>query len=267
MTMYWIYDIPNWLFGVLTVVVFNLMAVGGLIATRPIARRILGASGQYNDVVSYFFAAIGVFFGLVMGLIAVATWQDFTDVDAIVGKEAAALATFFRDFDGYSPALRTKFEKELKAYAQHIISVEWPAHRQGLTPEDGTRLLDDLENELMAFEPRTDREKITHAETLKSLDSVVEIRRQRYQSVGTGLPAALWAVVLIGALLNFLSTYAFWVENLALHAWLVALFATFAALLIFLTAAMDNPFRGEFSVSPDSIQAVIDSVMTPASGG
>ena len=38
------------------------------------------------------------------------------------------------------------------------------------------------------------------------------------------------------------------------------------ALLIFLTAAMDNPFRGDFSVSPESIQAVIDNVMTPKKG-
>ncbi len=84
------------------------------------------------------------------------------------------------------------------------------------------------------------------------------------QAVGTGLPAALWAVVLIGALLNFALVYLFWIENRALHVVLIALFATFVALLIFLTAAMDNPFRGEFSVSPDAIKDVINSVMKPA---
>jgi hypothetical protein len=261
MTMYWIYDMPNWLFATLTVATFNLVALAGLFATRPLARRLLGESGRHNDVVSYFFAGIGVFYGLAMGLIAVATWEDFTEVDAIVGKEAAALAMLYRDLDGYPAPLRTHFEDELRDYARHIVQVEWAAHRLGQTPEEGSKLLDDLENELMAFEPTKEREKIAHAEVLRSLGNVVEIRRERFQSVGTGLPAALWAVVLIGALLNFLTTYAFWVDNLALHAVLVALFATFVALLIFLTAAMDNPFRGEFSVSPDSIQAVIDSVM------
>ena len=64
------------------------------------ARRVLGASGKHNDVVSYFFAGVGVFYGLALGLIAVATWEDFTGVDAIVGKEAAALAMLYRDFDG-----------------------------------------------------------------------------------------------------------------------------------------------------------------------
>ncbi len=267
MTMYWIYDLPNWLFGVLTVITFNAIAIGGLFATRPIMRRLLKESGRHNDVVSWFFAAVGVFYGLAVGLIAVATWEDFTSVDAIVGHEAAALAGLYRDLDGYPTELRLKFEAQLRAYAQQIVQVEWPGHRQGLVPEDGTTLLDDLENDIMSFEPKHEREKISHAEVLRGLDDVVKMRRSRMQAVGTGLPAALWAVVLIGALLNFALAYLFWVENQALHVALVAVFATFMALLIFLTAAMDNPFRGEFSVSPDAIQAVIDAVMKSAPRG
>ncbi len=61
-------------------------------------------------------------------------------------------------------------------------------------------------------------------------------------------------MVLIGALFNGILTYLFWVENLWLHAILVAILAVFIALLIFLTAAMDNPFRGEFSVSSDAFR-------------
>ena len=83
---------------------------------------------------------------------------------------------------------------------------------------------------------------------------MLEQRRLRLQAVSTGLPAALWAVVLVGAVINGLLTYLFWVENLWLHAALVALLAIFIALLVFLTAAMDNPFRGEFSVSSDAFQ-------------
>ena len=75
-----------------------------------------------------------------------------------------------------------------------------------------------------------------------------------------------WSVVLLGALLNFMIGYLFWVENRALHIVLMSLLATFIALLVFLTAAMDNPFRGDFSVSPDAIQTVLTSVMKPSGG-
>lgn len=264
MTLYWIYDLPNWLFGVVTVAAFNAIAVGGLLLSRPLARRLLGASSRHNDVVSFFFAGVGVFYGLALGLIAVGTWEDYTGVDALVGKEAVALASLYRDFDAYPPADRDRLENVLRDYTRHVVEVEWPAHRKGEAPEEGTLVLDRLENEVMAFEPSHEREKIAHAEVRRTLTEVFEHRRERLQSVTTALSASLWSVVLIGALLNFALTYMFWVENQALHVALVATFATFVALLVFITAAMDNPFRGEFSVAPDALRTVLDTVMRPS---
>jgi hypothetical protein len=265
MSMYWIYDFPNWQLGTATVVVFAGLSLLGLFASRPLVRRLLGGSPVHNDIVSYVFAGIGVFYGLAMGLIAVATWEDFTDVDGLVGKESAALAGLYRDLDGYPQPLRGQLEAMLRDYTHHVIEKDWPAHRQGGVNQEGSELLDLLEDKIMAYEPASEREKIIQADVIHSLDGVVELRRLRLQAVNTGLPASLWSVVLIGALLNIALTYLFWVENRMLHALLVALLATFIGLLIFLTAAMDNPFRGEFSVAPDSFQMVLDEVMKPSS--
>ena len=119
----------------------------------------------------------------------------------------------------------------------------------------------------MEFEPITEREKIIHAEVIKSLDEVVEARR----SVSVRLPQAYpprsgsswWSapdpeyrvdVSVLG-------------REPELHALLVAFFATFVALLLFLTAAMDNPFRGEVSVSSESFQDLLDKVMSPPPSG
>lgn len=263
MTFYWIYDIPNWALGVLTVVVFNAVAVGGLYATRPLMGRLLGQSSRHNDVVSYFFAGVGVFYGLALGLIAVATWGNFTGVDSVVGKEGAALAALYRDLDGYAPTVRAGFENSLRNYTQFVIEKEWPEHREGRTSVEGSEILETFEDDLMEFDPKTEREKVVHAEVLRSFDDVTEQRRLRLEAVTTGLPASLWTVVLIGALLNVTTTYLFWVENRALHVILLASYATLVALLVFLTAAMDNPFRGDFSISPDAIRDVLDTVMKP----
>jgi hypothetical protein len=263
MTMYWIYDLPNWALCALIVSVFVGLALIGLFLSRPIVRRLVGSSPKHNDVVSYFFGAMGVFYGLALGLIAVATWENYTEVDGVVSTEAAALASLYRDLDGYPQPLRGRLETMMRDYTQLVIEKEWPAHKRGIALEDGDAILDRFENEAMSFEPAREREKIAHAEVLHSLDTVLEQRRLRLQSVSTGLPAALWSVVLIGALINGILTYLFWVENLRLHAALVALLAVFIAVLVFLTAAMDNPFRGEFSVSSEAFQTILDKVMGP----
>jgi hypothetical protein len=265
MSFYWIYDLPNWVLCVLIVTVVVGLAVVGLLITRPVVKRIVGGSTKHNDLVSYFLASLGVFYGLALGLIAVATWENYTEVDAVVTAEAAALTSLYRDFDGYPQPLRGKVETTLREYTRTVIEKEWPAHKRGIALEDGDLTLDQMENELMNFEPAREREKIVHAEVLRSLDTVLEQRRLRLQAVSTGLPAALWAVVLIGALLNGLLTYLFWLENLTLHVLMVAILACFIAVLIFLTAAMDNPFRGEFSVNSDVFQTILDKVMqTPS---
>jgi hypothetical protein len=263
MNMYWIYNLPEWLLCVLIVATFAGLALAGLFASRPLVGWLVGRSPKHNDIVSYFFAGIGVFYGLALGLIAVATWQNYTDVDGVVSAEAAAVASFYRDLDGYPQALRCQAEAMVRDYTQTVINTEWPGHKRGIALEDVDALLDRLENQLMAFEPGNDREKIAHAEALRSLNTVLDQRRLRLQSVTTGLPAALWAVVLAGAVINAILTYLFWVENVWLHAALDAILAIFVALLVFLTAAMDNPFRGDFSVSPDAFQTILDHVMSP----
>jgi hypothetical protein len=261
MTFYWIYDLSNWSLCTLILGAFLSVSLAGLFISRPAVRWFLKASTKHNDIVSYFFAGIGIFYGLALGLIAVATWDDYTQIDAVVTSEAAAVSGLYRDLDGYPQPFRDRLERIMREYTRVVIDREWPAHKRGLALEDGDALLDHLENEVMSFEPATEREKIVQSEVVRTLDLVTEQRRLRLQAVTTGLPAALWAVVLGGALLNVAVSYLFWIENVGLHAALVAIMATFIGLLVFLTAAMDNPFRGEFSVSSQALQTIFDNVM------
>jgi hypothetical protein len=261
MTMYWIYDLSNWLLCALIVSTCVGLELVGLFVSRPIVARLVGRSPKHNDIVSFFFAGMGVFYGLALGLIAVATWENYTQIDGVVATEAAAVASFYQDLDGYPQPLRGQLETMMRDYTRMVIETEWPAHKRGVALEDGDAVLNRLENVLMSFEPTNEREKISHGEVLRSWNTLVEQRRLRLQAVSTGLPAALWAVVLIGALINGILTYLFWIDNLWLHAILVSLLAIFIGVLVFLTAAMDNPFRGEFSVSSDAFRTILEKVM------
>src|SRR5262249_59194315 len=131
MWFYWIYDLPNWLLCVLIVAFTVGIAVIGLLITRPVVKRIVRGTSQHNDVVSYFFAGIGVFYGLALGLIAVATWENYTDIDGVVGTEAAAVASFYRDLDGYPQPFRGRLEDMMRDYTKLVIEKEWPAHKKG----------------------------------------------------------------------------------------------------------------------------------------
>ena len=91
---------------------------------------------------------------------------------------------------------------------------------------------------------------------MRSFSRYIELRRQRIFNAFTGLPATVWYVLMFGAALSIALTLMFVLPDLRAHLLLTLILASFVGLLIFLIAAMDHPFRGEFSVGSDSFQLV-----------
>ena len=60
-----------------------------------------------------------------------------------------------------------------------------------------------------------------------------------------------------------------WMQDMEIHVHLIlgAILASILATVIFLIAELDNPFRGEVSIGPDSIERVYEGVMKPHQSG
>ncbi|WP_342028937.1 hypothetical protein [Methylocapsa palsarum] len=56
-----------------------------------------------------------------------------------------------------------------------------------------------------------------------------------------------------------------WMQDMEIHVHLIlgAVLASILGSVIFLTAELDNPFRGEVSVGPDAITLVYETLMKP----
>jgi hypothetical protein len=48
-----------------------------------------------------------------------------------------------------------------------------------------------------------------------------------------------------------------------MHFWMTILFSGLLAMLIFLIAVLDNPYRGKISVSPEPLERVYEQIMAP----
>ena len=261
MSFYWIYDIPNWQLGMLFCGVSCVVTCACVLLTRPMVRRWLGPEPASNDMVSYFMSAFGVFYGLMLGLIAVGTYENFADADADVGREVAALGALYRDVSNLPDPGRTELRILLRKLCKFIIEEAWPSQRKGEINEEGASIIDAFEERLVALEPPNRAISNLHVETLRQLNVYLELRRMRVDSVTSGLPPTLWYVVILGAVGNLLLCLLFSVDRLALHLTLAGILAFFIGLVIFLIAAMDNPYRGEFSVSPESFETLLRGTM------
>jgi hypothetical protein len=94
--LHWLYDLPNWLFGALIVAVFTAFGLAGLFLTRRWVRLLHRTDHSHNDIVGFYLAAITVFYGITLGLVAVGTWETYSDVQNKVDHEAVALGALYR---------------------------------------------------------------------------------------------------------------------------------------------------------------------------
>jgi hypothetical protein len=56
--------------------------------------------------------------------------------------------------------------------------------------------------------------------------------------------------------------WCFHTGSFSMHFWMTILFSALLGLMIYLIAALDNPYRGKISVSPEPLERVFQQVMT-----
>ena len=167
----------------------------------------------------------------------------------------------YRDVSSYPEPLRGELRGELKGYTEYVIQKAWPLQRRGIIPDDGTLMINSFQTSLVGFEPKTEREKIAAAEAQRAFNHMVELRRMRLMSVESGLPVAVWTVVVLGALGTLAVTWFFQTKSFKVHFWMTVIFSAIMGLIIQLLAAMDHPYLGDFSIGPQAFQVVYERLM------
>jgi Protein of unknown function (DUF4239) len=258
MNLFWLYDLPNTLFAAIVIGFFVFIAYIGQRLTRRWVKRIPGNDGRYNEIINTTIATVGVFFGITLGLISVGAWQNFSDINTNVNQEVSSINVLYRAVSLYPDPARDLLRNNLKEYVQYAIHEEWPSQRKGIVPKGGTDKVTAFQKNLYAFEPVSESMKSVHAETIATFNEMIKQRRTRLQSVVTGLPSTLWLVVIFGSLLNIVIPWFLVYDRQFIQDLSIVLMAATIGLLVFLMAAMDYPFRGEFSVTPDSFELLYE---------
>jgi hypothetical protein len=237
------------------------VGLSGLFGLRPWVSH-LHEEKNHNEVVSYFWGAVVLFYGVMVGLIAVGVWEQFSSTDERVALEASQLAALYRDVSAFPEPQRSRLRDDLKAYTRSVIYKSWPLQRRGIIPTETNEILWRVQSDLLTFQPGSFGGLALQSETLHAYNNLVELRRMRQHSIGSGLPAAVWVVVVLGAAITLSVACFFETVSFMTHFWMVTLTASLLGLIIWLLVVMDRPFLGEVSVGPEPFEQVYNSIMT-----
>ena len=257
---YWIYDLP----ALWVIVLFEIVFVGvcwlGTLFLRPLVRSRLHGEPRLNDMLAAFLQYFGVIYGLLLGLLAIATYQDRLDVEKSNANEASSLSALYRNISAYPEPSRSELQNLLREHTHYLIEDAWPQQRKGVVPVDESHRITTLQTRLALFEPQTKAQELLHENTLRQFNTFYQDRRARIYSLTAGIPAILWYTVAVGALINMILL---WMFDLRPHAqWILGgLISFYLGTVIAVIALMDHPYRGELGLSPDAFQMIYHGVM------
>jgi hypothetical protein len=259
----WLYELPPLQAALIVLVFIETLSLAGLFLVRRFIVPRLNYTEGVNDAVSGTVQAIGVFYGITVGLIAVGVWNTNSNASDLVSKESSSIAMLFRDVSGYPPPLRDELRANLREYTVFVIEEAWPAQKkgQGQTVDHGRRIMNDFQSKLYAFEPSTQGQIALHNETLRAYNTLIEYRRLRIDAVGSGLSTVMWAVIWVGAVISIGVAYFYKIEDAKLHAIMIALMGGFLAMVLFMIVINDRPFYGYGGVSSDPYKLILERLI------
>jgi len=261
-----LYQIRPLYTAIMLIVMIETASVIGLMLARRFVLPRLNYDDGANDAVSGTVQAIGVFYGITVGLIAIGVWNTYSNASDLVSKEAMSIGSLYRDVSGYPQPIRGELQSKVREYTVFVINQAWPAQKIGQSYGllGGTKVMDELQAKLYTFEPATPGQTALHSETLQAFNKLIESRNLRADAVEGGLSSQMWAVIWIGAIISISVVYFFRIPDLKLHVILVGLIAGFLAMVLFLIIINDRPFYGFVSVSSESYELILNRVIDGA---
>jgi hypothetical protein len=239
---------------------FVALTVAGVFICRPYSSGWIHGRRNANDMIGFSLQSFAALYGILLGLLAVEAYQDYSAAKDAVSRKALTFATLHHDLSGFPMPLRAQLQSDLHDYAVEALETHWPKDPTAASPVGPSPTLRRMLAKVLAFEPTTKSEALVYGEVFRQINVMIEQRRLLLSSEDAGIPAPLWSVVFLGAFLYTLLMCLFDME-LHLHVLLAATTALFLGAVVFLIAALDNPFRGGVTIDAAPIIHMRDTVL------
>ncbi len=255
-----IYDVPTRTLALYFSLATISLVLLGLLVVKPVLRLLLGTGPGFNESISLATGGFSLFYGLLLGLLTVAVYQNSERAREGILNEATVLGAIYTDMNSYPEPTRSDMRALMRDYVLFTIYRDWPAHRDGEFLNGGFNRADAMRQELALYEPATRGREILHAEATSAFQEFSRARQQRLAAVVTGVPTVLWYAVMVGAAINIVLLVMLKMRQVQ-HFVLASLTAFFLGVILFVIVTLDRPLRGESGLGPGAFEMLWDRVM------
>jgi hypothetical protein len=232
-----------------------------VLALRPVVRRLVSDTKEWDRALGHIIGTFGVFFGILLALVAVSVYENFSYTRQVTIEEAGRVGALFRTTTGLPDEVGDPMRQILDEYMHQVIEVDFPDQASGVLPQSSDAQVDEFERLLHAVEADTRTDQAEFEQALETFDAVIESRRARIDATTLALPPLFWLVIWVGAAVNAVLIAFIHVANPRLHMLMAGLLGLFIGLVIFVTADMDHPYAGAISIGPGAYERVLEQII------
>lgn len=253
-----LYNLPSIYQALLIVGVTVFSAFAGYAIVRRL--RWLTVDAEQRSLSLTMVSIITTINSLLVAFAAISVWGNYNDADQAVAAEANSTSELARDLAAFDTPAAGVAARDLRTYVLQVIHTEWPSMQQRqLADPDTEACFNSFFASVNRLEPATLRQVVLLQEILKRANEMVKFRQQRLQKLVVSMPLTLWAVILIVSATSFVLLYV--LPPQPFYVFLLGSWASTLGLAFFFIVAVDHPFAGEFSVTPDALQQALDKLV------
>ncbi len=242
----------------LAILVTVVLLVTALSVLAPIvSHRFLGLSQdqERQDAALDGYKAIMGMIGVVLAFSLVQANTNLQSIQALVGKEATALAAVDRVLLRSGNVDLIALRPFLADFGTKVVQLEWPLLASGDRSSDADAAYTKLSRGVRGLAPADPRQVAMYGELLKQMDDLSELREQVIEASEIALPNFFW-ITTCGLLLVAMGLATATSDSLKQRVAVAATAAAVALLLVFVII-IDRPFEGQTSVSSDPISKAL----------
>ena len=198
---------------------------------------------KYEDMVGWQLNVLATTHAVILGFMLYTVWTNFTAVNLNVELEASSLRNLYRLAEALPEPARTRLDGLAKAYAEAVISEDWPVLARGGEPQKSHLINQQMWRTLISVRQGSPAELTALDHALSELSAMTEYRRTRLLQAANRLPVILWCVLLVGGVLTIASVAMFGSRNRHLHAFQVLSLTLLITLSLLAIADLSRPFH------------------------
>jgi Protein of unknown function (DUF4239) len=212
----------------------------------------------HNDVAGFVYAVLGVLFAVMLGFVVVNEWESLEATKINTFTEASELGALYWNARALPPSIGRALEKTTKDYAHTVIDTEWPLMAVGESSPRATNLVYTMRDEINALPTDNPKQEALFDQSLEHVNNLAAARRERINESGEKVPAILWLVLILGAVLTVGYSFLFGLANFLSHLLISAPLGVMVVLALIVIDQLNHPFNGMVAVTPDAFHIFLN---------